>query len=301
VDIITGYDINLRVVVIRHPMPYGKLAAQAVERFASQSDLDKFNCTIEEREEYLPHIERDTVVYAGVDYERILREAEKEADVIIWDGGNNDFSFIKPDLTVTVADCMRPGHELAFYPGETNFRMADVIILNKISTARPEDAELITRNARAVNPGAVLVHGDLKIEADRLEEIRGKRVLVIEDGPTITHGGLGFGAGTIIAQKAGAYTVNPRQSAVGSIKGVYEKYPHIGAVLPAMGYSPEQVKELEETINATSCDAVIIGTPVDLRHLISINKPTIRVTYSFREIGKPDLTEPIMKILKKLK
>jgi predicted GTPase len=242
-------------------------------------------------EEYLPHIERGTIVYAGVDYEEILRAAEKEADIILWDGGNNDLPFIKPDLHIVVADALRPGHEVSYYPGETNFRMADVIIINKVGEAKQEDVDLIARNAKIVNPNANLIKADMKITLENGANLRGKRVLVVEDGPTLTHGGLSTGAGTVAALSSGAYTINPRQYAVGSIRQVFEDYPHIGAVLPAEGYSRQQLTELEATINGTPCDLVVIGTPVD--------KPAARVVYELKEISRPGLDEILREFLRK--
>jgi len=300
IDILRKIKPGLRIVVIRHPMPYGDLAKQAVQRFTSLDDMKKANCTIEEMEEYLPHIERGTIVYAGVDYEKILRSAEKEADIILWDGGNNDLPFIKPDLHIVVADARRAGHEVSYYPGEANFRMADVLIINKIHHTKPENVEIVMRNAKMINSDAVVIKADMKISLEDGAQIRGKRVLVVEDGPTLTHGGLPTGAGTIAAIAAGAYTVNPRQYAVGSIKKVYDEYPHLGAVLPAMGYGKKQIGELEETINKTPCDAVVIGTPVDLRKILNINKPAIRAVYELKEIGKPDLEYVLRGFLEKI-
>jgi len=290
---------GLRIVVIRHPMPYGDLAKQAVQRFASIEDMKKAHCTIEEMEEYAPHIERDTVVYAGVDYGAILKQAEKEADIILWDGGNNDLPFYKPDLHIVVADALRPGHEVSYYPGEANLRMADVVIVNKIGIADPKDVDTVIANTNAANPKATLIKADLAISADDHMDLNGKRALVIEDGPTLTHGGMSTGAGTLLAERAGAYIVNPRQHAVGSIKQVYGNFPHLGAVLPAMGYSPHQMKELEETINATPADVIVIGTPVDLRRFLKLNKPAVRVRYELKELGKPDLEDVLREFLRK--
>ncbi|MGE5575736.1 MAG: cyclic 2,3-diphosphoglycerate synthase [Syntrophothermus sp.] len=279
-----------KVVAIRHPMPYGDLARQVVQRFAEYADLDRHKCTIEEREEYEPHIDRGVVVYAGVDYEKILREAEKEADVILWDGGNNDTSFYKPDLYITVADPHRPGHEVTYFPGETNVRMADVIILNKVETANPENVAKTIYNIRQVNPEATVIEAASPVFVEDVEAIRGKRVLVVEDGPTLTHGGMTYGAGVIAARRFGAAElVDPRPWAVGSIEGTYKKYPHIGALLPAMGYGDKQVRELEATINKVDCDTVVIGTPIDLRRVVKINKPAIRIRYELQEIGEPNL------------
>jgi predicted GTPase len=284
--------MNKRIVVIRHPMPYGDLTRQAVQRFASYDDLVKQQTTIEEREEYEPHLARGTIVYAGVDYEKILRQAESEADVILWDGGNNDFSFYQPDLLIVVADPHRAGHELKYHPGEANLRMADVIVINKIDTANEEDIERVEANARAANPRATIVHAASPISVEDPAAIRGKRVLVVEDGPTLTHGEMAYGAGVVAAQKFGAREiVDPRPYAVGSIKETYAKYPTTGAVLPAMGYGEKQIQELEATINAAPVDLVLIATPIDLRRIVNIKHPTDRVRYELREIGQPTLTE----------
>jgi len=291
---------GIRFVVIRHPMPYGDLNKMVVQRFGSKLDLDKYNSTIEEREEYEPHLENGVVVYAGVDYEKILKQAEREADVILWDGGNNDFPFIKPDLHIVVADARRPGHELTYYPGETNLRMADVVIVNKVDTAKPEDIETVVRNVKFANPKATIIKAAMPLFVDRPELIKGKRVLAIEDGPTLTHGGLSSGAASIAAKNYGSYVINPRNYAVGSIKKVFEDYPHLGAVLPAMGYSKKQIEELEQTINQSDCDSILIGTPVDLRHLLNINKPAARVKYELQEIGRPNLDDILEKALKRI-
>ena len=281
-----------KVVVVRHPMPYGELAEQAVERFATYEDLDRFHTTIEEREEYEPHVEKGIVVYAGVDYERILRQAEKECDVLLWDGGNNDTPFYKPDLHIVVADPLRAGHELTYYPGETNFRMADVIVINKIDTAKPEDFATVRKNAHEVNPDAVIVEAGSPITLADPEPIRNRKVLVIEDGPTLTHGGMAYGAGALAAERFGASEIlDPRPYAVGSIKATFKKYPHLGKVLPAMGYGPKQIKELEETINAVPCDVVVSGTPVDLGRILKANKPVAHVRYELDEIGHPNLED----------
>jgi predicted GTPase len=287
-------------VVIRHPMPYGDLRKQICQRFASVGDLKKYNCTIEEMEEYGPHIAAGNVVYAGIDYAKILRAAEREADVIVFDGGNNDMPFFVPDLHIVVADCRRPGHELAYYPGEANLRAADIIILSKVGTAKPEDIETVARNVTATNPRALQIRATLDITIDRPELIRGKRVLVVEDGPTLTHGGLSSGAGSIMAERLGAYMVNPRAHAVGSIRDIYIQYPHLGAVLPAMGYSVQQIAELEQTINAVPADAVVIGTPIDLRAFMRLNKPAARVRYELREVSKPNLEDVLRKFLRKI-
>lgn len=283
---------GLRAVVVRHPMPYGDLAKEAVQRFSSPQDLDDAEVTIEEREEYEAHIKMGSVVYAGVDYEAILRAAEREADVIIWDGGNNDTPFFKPDLWITVADALRPGHELSYYPGETNFRAADIIVINKANSAPEEDVRSIKANAARLNPKAKVVTTASEVVAEDPETIRSKRLLVIEDGPTITHGGMAYGAGYVAAKKYEASEiVDPRPFAVGSIKEVFSKFGHIGKVLPAMGYYPEQVKELEETINSTESDAVLIATPIDLRHLLKINKPATSVSYELVDMGRPFLRD----------
>ena len=291
---------GLRVVVIRHPMPYGDLAKQACQRFASYEDLDKNDCTIEEREEYEPHIDNGIIVYAGVDYEKILREAEKEADIIVWDGGNNDISFYKPDLNIVVADSHRPGHEITYHPGETNLRMADVVIINKVDTANPTDVATVRNNVKAVNPDAIIIEAASPISVDNAKLINGKRVLVVEDGPTLTHGNMAYGAGTIAAERNGASEiVDPRPYAVGSIVEAYKKYAHLGALLPALGYGKEQVHELEETINKTPCDVVLFGTPIDLRRVLKLNKPAARAKYELQEIGTPTLEDILKKFLKK--
>lgn len=271
-------------------MPYGDLRKQIWQRFASYEDLDKNECTIEEREEYEPHIDNGIVVYAGVDYEKILREAEKEADIIVWDGGNNDMPFYKPDLNIVVADPHRPGHELMYHPGETNLRMANVVIINKVDTADPKNVALVKENAKAVNPNATILEAASPITADNPDLVKGKRVLVIEDGPTLTHGNMLYGAGTIMAKNFGAgEIVNPKPYAVGSIKKTYEKYSHVGSILPAMGYGTKQVAELKETIERTPCDVVVIGTPIDLRRVMSIDKPTVRVKYELQVLGPVSL------------
>ncbi|MCH8034081.1 MAG: GTPase [Bacteroidetes bacterium] len=275
-----------KVVAIRHPMPYGDLVKQKVQRFATYADLKKHKCTIEEIEEYEPHIERGGVIYAGIDYEAILREAEKEADVILWDGGNNDFSFYKSDVTFTVVDPHRPGHEMYYYPGNTSLRMADAVIINKIDSADSEDILDVIDNVRKVNPNATIIEGASPVTVDKPNLIRGKRVLVVEDGPTLTHGEMQYGAGTVAAQKLGAKEiVDPRPYTVKSIAATFEKYPNIGVLLPAMGYGKAQMKDLETTINKTKCDSVVIGTPIDLGRYIKINKPHTRVKYDLQEIG----------------
>jgi predicted GTPase len=289
-DILKAYGKKL--VAIRHPMPYGDLAAQRVQRFATYDDLRKHKCTIEEREEYEPHLDRGTIVYAGVDYGAILAQAEQEADIILWDGGNNDTPFYQPDLHIVVTDPLRAGHETSYYPGETNLRMADVVIINKIDTANFEDVEFVRENIRSVNPDAIIIDAASPLSVEQPELIRGKRALVVEDGPTLTHGEMTFGAGVVAAEKFGASEiVDPRPWVVGRIAETFKKYPDIGTLLPAMGYGEEQVKDLETTINKVDCDVVIIGTPIDLRKIIKIKKPAVRVIYELQEIGKPNLDE----------
>lgn len=285
-----------KVVAIRHPMPYGDLAKQKCQRFASYEDLDKHNCTIEEREEYEPYIDMNGIVYAGVDYEEILREAEKEADVIIWDGGNNDYPFYKPDLHIVIADPHRAGHELSYYAGEINVRMADVVIINKVDTAERENIEKVRDNIKAINPNARIVEADspIKLEGD----VRGKKVLVIEDGPTLTHGEMPYGAGTIAAKQSEAEIVDAKKYAVGSILETYKKYPHLDKILPAMGYGAKQMKELEETINSADCDAVVAATPIDLKRIIDVKKPIIRVRYGVGEMAEKALKEIMEEFLK---
>lgn len=287
-----------KVVAIRHPMPYGDLSKQICQRFATYEDLDLHQCTIEEREEYEPHIDNGIVVYAGVDYEVILREAEKEADVIIWDGGNNDFPFYHTDLSIVLADPLRPGHEVLYHPGETNLKMADVIIINKIDSANPADINIVRQNIEKVNPTAQVIEAASPISVKQPDMIKGKRVLIIEDGPTLTHGGMGFGAAFVAAKKFGAAAiVDAKPYAVGSIKETYEKYPHLDKILPAMGYGKEQMKELEETINRIDCDVVLSGTPIDITRVIKPNKPIIRIKYELQEIGQPDLKSVLAKFL----
>ncbi|MCL6429398.1 MAG: cyclic 2,3-diphosphoglycerate synthase [Anaerolineae bacterium] len=287
-----------RVVVVRHPMPYGDLSAQVCQRFETLQDLEARTYTIEEREEFEPLVERGVVVYAGVDYERILREAEAEADVILWDGGNNDLPFYRPDLHIVVADPHRPGHELAYYPGEANLRMADAIVINKVDTAPPENVRLVRENVQRANPNAVIVEAASPIFVEDPAAIRGRRVLVIEDGPTLTHGGMAYGAGVLAAQRFGAAElVDPRPYALGSIRQAFEEYPSIGPLLPAMGYGPSQLRELEQTINATPCDLVLIATPVDLRRMIALSKPAERVRYELQEIGRPTLEDVLERFL----
>ncbi|RKY96122.1 MAG: GTPase [Candidatus Hydrothermota bacterium] len=288
--------LGKKTAVIRHPMPYGDLRKQVVQRFASYEDLDRHNCTIEEREEYEPHIDRGNVVYAGVDYGKILAEAEKEADVILWDGGNNDLPFYRPDLHIVVADPLRPYHEVTYHPGEANLRMADVVVINKIDSAYPEDVQIVRENIIESNPKAIIIEAASPIVIDDGDMIRGKRVLVVEDGPTLTHGEMSFGAGVVAAQKYGAAElVDPRENAVGTIKETFEKYPQIGQLLPAVGYSDKQLRDLEETINRTQADLVVVATPIDLGRVIKINKPYVRVRYDLQEIGTPDLEEIIRK------
>jgi len=274
-------DKGRRVVIVRHPMPYGDLAAQAVQRFATVEDLDRANCTIEEREEYEPHLANGIVVFAGVDYERILRAAEAEADIVLWDGGNNDLPFFVSDLRLVVADPHRAGHELSYHPGEANFRQADVIVISKCDSAPPEGIRTVEANAAAVNPRAELLHAGLTISTKDPESIRGKRVLVVEDGPTLTHGGMKYGAATLLARAHGAQIVDPRRAAVGSIAKVYAQYPHLDLVLPAMGYSPEQIHELEATIRGSGAELVLDGSPVDLARLVTVPIPIVRVQYDY--------------------
>jgi len=275
-----------RIVSVRHPMPYGNLLHQKVQRFGSIEDLKKFNCTIEEIEEYEPHIVMGSVIYAGIDYAEILREAEKEADIIIWDGGNNDIPFYKSDIVFTVVDPHRPGHELSYYPGNTALRIADAAIINKISSAKPEDVNLVRKNIKEVNPRAIIVEADSPISVDNADVIKDKKVLVVEDGPTLTHGEMEYGAGMIAAKNFGASEIiDPRPYTVKSISAVYKKYPKIGKLLPAMGYGDQQIKDLEDTINNTNCDSVIIGTPIDLGRILKINKPSTRVKYELQEMG----------------
>jgi len=285
-------EMGHRIVAIRHPMPYGDLRKQVWQRFADYDDLDKHDCTIEEREEYEPHIDRGVVVYAGVDYAEILKRAEEEADVILWDGGNNDMSFYKPDLLIVVADPHRAGHELSYHPGEVNLRMADVVVINKIDTANLADVAEVRRNIRSVNPDAIIVEAASPITVEDPAAVVGASVLVVEDGPTLTHGEMAFGAGTVAAERFGAAEIiDPRPYAVGSIRGVYEQYPDIGTLLPAMGYGEEQIKDLEETIANTPADLVIIGTPIDLTRVLDIKQPNQRVRYELQEIGQPTLVE----------
>lgn len=290
-------NAGLKVVSIRHPMPYGDLEKQVVQRFASIEDLHKFNCTIEEMEEYEPHIAMGSVIYAGVDYEDILRQAEMEADVIVWDGGNNDIPFYKPNLSIVLVDPLRPGHEISYYPGEVNLRMADVIVVNKVDSAYPEDVEFVLENVRKYNPKAKVVLAASAIMVEDPELIQGKKVLAIEDGPTLTHGEMDIGAAVVASRRFGAESlVDPRPYLVGSLVETFEKYPDIGSLLPAMGYGEQQMKDLETTINKAECDVVVIGTPINLSRFIKIEKPFTRVYYELVEIGKPDLRDAIRKI-----
>jgi len=294
---------GLKVVAIRHPMPYGDLIAQKVQRFATVQDLSNHKCTIEEMEEYEPHVTRGNVIYAGVDYEAIIRTAEKDpagCDVILWDGGNNDFAFYKPDLTITVADPHRPGNELSYYPGEVNLRLADVVIINKMDTATPDGVQTVRESIQKVNPEAIVVDGASPIKVEKPEVIRGKRVLVVEDGPTLTHGEMKIGAGTVAAKKYNASEcVDPRPFTVGKLTETFKIYPNIGKLLPAMGYGNQQIKDLEATIENTDCDSVIIGTPIDLNRIIKINKPNTRVYYDLQEIGHPNLQEILNDFIEK--
>ncbi len=289
-------QMGKKLVVVRHPMPYGDLVKQACQRFASYADLQRYECTIEEREEYEPHLDRGSIVYAGVDYERILRQAEKEAEVILWDGGNNDLPFFKPDLHIVVTDPHRAGHELRYHPGEANLRMADVVVINKIDTSEPAKMEIVRDNITATNPRAIVVDAASPIFVDDPMAIRGRRVLVVEDGPTLTHGEMAYGAGLVAARRfCAAEVVDPRPYAVGSIAETFRKYPNTGPILPAMGYGTRQTQELGETINATPCDLVIIATPIDLRRIVDIRRPSQRVRYELQEIGTPTLQDVIVK------
>ncbi len=285
-------EMGKKVVVIRHPMPYGDLTKQICQRYETYDDLDKYDCTIEEREEYEPHIDRGLIVYAGVDYEKILRSAEEEADVIVWDGGNNDFAFYKPDIQFTLVDPHRPGHEMSYHPGEGNFRLADAFIINKIETATPEGREEVRKNIREHRPDAEVIEAASPLFVEDGKKIKGKRVLVVEDGPTLTHGGMSYGAGVVAAKKYGAAElVDPREAAVGSIKDTFAEYTHIGNLLPAMGYGEKQMEELKATIDNADCDLVVVGTPIDLRRLIEFDKPALRVRYELQEIGEPTLED----------
>ena len=293
---------NLKVIAVRHPMPYGDLVTQKVQRFATIDDLKKHNCTIEEMEEYEPHVERGNVIYAGVDYEEILRAAENDpdgCDVILWDGGNNDFSFYEADLSITILDPHRPGHELGYYPGEVSLRLADIALINKIDSASLENIALVEENIKLVNPKAKIIKAESKITVDNPDLVKDKKVLVVEDGPTLTHGEMKIGAGTVAAQRLGAKEfVDPRPYIVGKLKDTFKTYPEIGALLPAMGYGEQQLRDLEETINNTDCDSVIIGTPIDLSRIIKINKPYTRVHYELDEVGSPNLHEILEDFIK---
>lgn len=291
---------GLKVVAIRHPMPYGNLAAQKVQRFAEIEDLNRHKCTIEEMEEYEPHIVRGNVIYSGVDYEAIIHEAEKEADIIVWDGGNNDFPFYKTNLMITVTDPHRAGHELRYYPGEVTLKLADIVVINKIDSSSPENIQTLRENIEKTNPGAVVVDAASPLKVEKPEIIRGKKVLVVEDGPTLTHGSMTIGAGTVAAKKYGAsLLVDPRPYIVGKLEETFKTYPGIGTLLPAMGYGEEQISDLEKTINGTDCDSVVIATPIDLGRIIKINKPSTKVGYDLQEIGKPDLRDLLEDFLKK--
>jgi len=293
---------GLQVVVIRHPMPYGNLAAQAVQRFATRTDMDAADCTIEEREEYEPHLEMGTIVYAGVDYAEIVAQAEKEADIILWDGGNNDFSFIHPDLHIVLVDPLRPGNETSHYPGEMVLRMADVVVLAKVNSAREADIQSVTENVRKINPQTAIVRGASPVKLEDPAAVRGKRVLVVEDGPTITHGGMPYGAGYVAATRVQVREiVDPRSAAPDKITGVYAQYPHIGKVLPALGYHPAQLEALRATINACDADVVVAATPCDISALIDINKPVVRAYYEFAEDGEPGLGSLIESFLNERK
>ena len=281
-----------KVAVIRHPMPYGDLVKQECQRYETYEDLDRHECTIEEREEYEPHIDNGTIVYAGVDYEKILRKAEEEADIVIWDGGNNDFSFYRPDLSIVVVDPHRAGHELLYYPSGVNLRLADIIVINKVDTASWEDIHLVRKNVGKVNPDAQIIEAASPIQVDDPSVIHDKRVLVIEDGPTLTHGGMEFGAGTIAAKRFGAKEIiDPRPYTVASISETFRKYPRIGQLLPAMGYGETQIRDLQSTIDKADCDGIVIGTPIDLTRLLTFKIPTTRVRYELQEIGTPTLAE----------
>ena len=293
-------EMGYKVAAIRHPMPYGDLVKQKVQRFATHADLDKHECTIEEREEYEPHIDNGVIVYAGVDYEAILRQAEKEVDIVLWDGGNNDFPFYKSDLNIVVADPHRAGHESAYHPGETNVRMADVFVINKVDTADPDKIIAVRNVLHELNPKAAIIEGASPLYVDNPDAIRGKRVLVIEDGPTLTHGEMAYGAGWVAARRFGAgEIIDPRPFAVGSIHETYVKYPKTGAILPAMGYGDAMVKDLEKTINKADVDLVISATPIDLNRILKVNKPMQRVRYELQEIGQPTLTEILTTKFKK--
>jgi predicted GTPase len=294
--------MGLKPVNIRHPMPYDPdLTTQIAQRYEKLEDMDKYHCTIEEREEYEPMINMGVILYAGVDYGKILEQAEKEADVITWDGGNNDFPFYKPDLLIVITDPHRPGHEISYYPGETNLRMADVVVINKEDTADYENIEKVREDIMSVNPQATIVDAASPLTISDIEKIKGKRVIVIEDGPTVTHGGMRYGAGYIAARKAGAIIIDPRPFAVGSIKATFEKYSHLENVLPAMGYGKKQMTELQKTINESDAEAIVIGTPIDLNRVIKIDKPNVRVRYDLQEIGRPNLEDVLTEFVKRHK
>ncbi len=287
-------EAGKKTVVVRHPMPYGNLEEQVWQRFATYQDLDRYRCTIEEREEYEPHLDRGIVVYAGVDYGEILRRAEEEAEIIVWDGGNNDLPFFQPKLHIVVADPHRPGHEVTYHPGEANLRLADVVIINKVDTANPAGVDIVRQNIRRVNSSAVVIEANSPVIPEQPERIRGRRVLVVEDGPTLTHGEMSYGAGVVAARRYGAEEiVDPRPYVTRSIAETFQKYPHIGTVLPAMGYGEKQIRDLEETINTVDCDLVLIATPIDLGRLLKINKPFVRVRYELEELSRPGLAEAI--------
>lgn len=295
-------EMGKRVVAVRHPMPYGDLRSQVVQRFARYEDFARHNCTIEEREEYEPLVAQGTVVYAGVDYGEILKEVEKEADVVVWDGGNNDTPFYYPDVQVVIFDPHRPGHELLYHPGNTNLLMADIAVINKVDSADPKNIEQVRRNIREHNPKAEIVLADSAITVEDPDQIRGKRVLVVEDGPTLTHGEMTYGAGVVAARRHGASAiVDPRPFITGTIKKTFETYPHIGALLPAMGYGKEQIRDLEATINRTDCDLVLFATPIDLPKLITINKPKLRVRYEYQDHSQPTLKELLLRRLGNVK
>jgi len=292
-------SLGKKVVAIRHPMPYGDLAAQACQRFAEYSDLDKHKCTIEEREEYEPHIDNGFVIYSGVDYEMIVRNAEKEADVILWDGGNNDLPFYACDLHICIADPLRSGHEMMYHPGEANFRRADVIVINKCDSAKEEDIKAIEDNAKLYNPKAVVIRANSPVSCEKPEMIKGKNVLIIEDGPTLTHGSMSIGAGVVASKNCGAAKiVDPTPYAVASIAATYKKYPNAQGILPAMGYGDAQIKDLEKTIEATPCDVVLSATPIDITRVLKVNKPMVRATYELAEVKKGQLEEAVKKALK---
>lgn len=291
-------NMGKRVVAVRHPMPYGDLTKQVIQRFSAYEDFERYNCTIEEREEYEPMVHMGTVVYAGVDYEKVLREAEKEADIIVWDGGNNDTPFFRPDIHIVVFDPHRAGHETAYHPGETNLILADVAVINKVDSAVPENVEKVRKAIEKNNPKAQIVLADSELSAENPERIKGKWVLVVEDGPTLTHGEMEYGAGVIAARRFGAaQLVDPRPYLVGTLKQTFKDYPYIGSLLPAMGYSPQQMNDLAETINSAECDLVLVATPIDLTRLLSINKPSIRIRYEYRDNSKPTLQAIIEELL----